>query len=142
VISHRERARLLLLRLARAELECRFDDAALLRPDVARALDEVAIGTEFHHVALAHDTLSVANMLHLALQCVVMRRCSCGLEIDGTMWRSLPVVGVQHSEEDDGALYELRNCLCGTTLSVAIPEMRERVATGDANETEKRAAGE
>lgn len=44
-----------------------------------------------------------------------VKECACGLSYDRDEWQALRLVGVQHA----GALdLELRNCVCGSTISV------------------------
>jgi hypothetical protein len=47
--------------------------------------------------------------------------CACGSTYSARGWSSLELVG----EHDDGVdLLELRNCVCGSTLAVAIAPAR------------------
>lgn len=48
------------------------------------------------------------------------KACACGRSYSETEWRSLPLVGVQHWEW--GEANEMRNCECGSTLSVTLAE--------------------
>jgi hypothetical protein len=50
-------------------------------------------------------------------------RC-CGSAHSESQWDDLPVVGRLDDRDDslDGALLELRNCTCGTTLSVCLAD--------------------
>lgn len=45
------------------------------------------------------------------------KRCSCGREYTRESWEALQYVGVQI---DDVETFELKNCLCGSTIAVAI----------------------
>lgn len=46
------------------------------------------------------------------------KRCLCGLSWSRETWRQLVLIGHMHAAED-GEL-ELRNCTCGSTLSVKL----------------------
>lgn len=45
------------------------------------------------------------------------KRCSCGREHDAAAWKALPYCGVQ---EDVDARFELRHCVCGSTIAVLL----------------------
>ena len=53
----------------------------------------------------------------------VIKKCSCGLEFDRKNWQELEFVGVQVLKK--GHL-ELRNCSCGSTISIAFSEKGNR----------------
>lgn len=47
------------------------------------------------------------------------KRCACGREYTFAGWQRLPLVGFSYLEDDEGhALYESRNCACGSTLQL------------------------
>lgn len=49
--------------------------------------------------------------------------CGCGACYCEPAWQRLPYVGRIDSEDDHGnpCVAELRNCTCGSTISVAVP---------------------
>jgi hypothetical protein len=61
------------------------------------------------------------------------KQCKCcGISYDAAGWLSLPRVGVQRGDVEQPSL-ELRNCSCGSTLAVALPPWRVRVAAEEVN---------
>jgi hypothetical protein len=54
----------------------------------------------------------------------VVKRCSCGQAYDRKTWSLLRRVGYQlgvpKSEDSPGVPHELRNCLCGSTISIEV----------------------
>lgn len=58
-----------------------------------------------------------------ALNVPFEKRCACGIVHDALAWAILPVIGYQVSEGEDERFpfpTELRNCQCGSTISVRI----------------------
>lgn len=52
------------------------------------------------------------------------KSCGCGRTYDAAQWRELRLVGLQ--EDGDGGLLELRDCECGSTLSVqGVPTLED-----------------
>ena len=50
------------------------------------------------------------------------KHCACGAVITEDEWETLPYVGVQKVPPDYGMPdLELRNCHCGSTISVVVP---------------------
>lgn len=55
----------------------------------------------------------------------VVRRCGCGREHTRPGWCALDFVGYQPGAE--GRVLEMRNCLCGSTITIDVPAPREAV---------------
>lgn len=55
-----------------------------------------------------------------------LKRCACGRSYDVARWLALPRVG--HQPTVRGLGLELRNCACGSTISVDVEELER--ATG------------
>lgn len=68
--------------------------------------------------------------------------CSCGASYTEATWKSLEIVGEMHDGE--GEAIELRNCPCGSTISIVIPEETtdDRTDLGDECAREARAERE
>jgi hypothetical protein len=50
------------------------------------------------------------------------KKCACGHEISEAEWETLHYVGLQKVPADYGIPdLELRNCVCGSTIAVAVP---------------------
>ncbi len=49
---------------------------------------------------------------------IIPRQCACGQVHSPIEWRRLEYVGVQ--DDGDGLALELRNCTCGSTMSVEL----------------------
>jgi hypothetical protein len=49
-----------------------------------------------------------------------MKQCGCGATYSAEAWLGLPLVGFM-GEGDGPWRVELRNCACGTTLAVTVP---------------------
>lgn len=55
-----------------------------------------------------------------------LKACSCGRDFTPEQWGDLELVGHQSQFTEDGEIdqnvgLELRNCVCGSTLSVEVP---------------------
>jgi hypothetical protein len=53
-----------------------------------------------------------------------IKTCGCGLTYSRLQWSKLPFVGVQVLDPETGELADLRNCACGSTLSVLLAWIR------------------
>jgi hypothetical protein len=64
--------------------------------------------------------------------------CSCGRSISPDSWGRLPLVGTADNGRGVGELIELRNCICGSTISVPIgvhaPSSSERLPVASKHE--------
>lgn len=60
------------------------------------------------------------------------KRCSCGRPWTWAGWQSLPLGGLQHTEDETGHfLTEHRHCPCGSTLAVEYrPSGEEQARAG------------
>jgi hypothetical protein len=56
----------------------------------------------------------------------VVKRCACGRAYTATQWRELRLCGYMGGAHDD-AHYEIRNCVCGSTIGVKAPWANERL---------------
>ena len=68
-----------------------------------------------------------------------MKRCACGAAYTREIWDELPLVGYQSSglHEHEAAGLELRNCRCGSTMSLAIDLRTALRASRDRDSSEK-----
>lgn len=66
----------------------------------------------------------------------ILKVCACGRSFTRSTWSALPFVGTADNGRERGELLELRNCLCGSTISIAIgehaPSSPEATAPDDA----------
>ena len=56
-----------------------------------------------------------------------IKTCGCGLSYSVTTWRILPFVGML--DDGDAIIGELRNCVCGSTICVALEDLEEAPPT-------------
>jgi len=56
----------------------------------------------------------------------IVKRCACGRAFSRNQWRALPRCGRMHLPQR-GAILELRNCTCGTSLSVDLEALGDAV---------------
>lgn len=124
----RERARLALLELATIEIRVRRGKADLseeqpARERAAQAVIEAGFLASADFAAVTVRTnmyLGIRELLAMAARHVLVAVCrNCGNVIDGADWADLPIVGLQ--DAGNGRRLELRNCICGSTLSKPYP---------------------
>ena len=65
----------------------------------------------------------------------VVKRCSCGRQFTRSQWSALPRCGRMHLSRGD-TVVELRNCLCGSTITLKLEAANEG-ADGGADEGER-----
>jgi hypothetical protein len=46
----------------------------------------------------------------------IVKRCACGREYNAEEWRDLPLVGTM--DDGEGGTLVLKNCSCGSTVSL------------------------
>lgn len=52
----------------------------------------------------------------------VIKECACGRTFSSESWSALTLIGTMDNGRDAGELFELRQCPCGTTLTLPIGE--------------------
>jgi hypothetical protein len=87
----------------------KIDEAQLVRAHLAHARTHLA------EVERALDALG--DLAEELSPDEIVKQCACGARYDRAAWGLLEYLG----QQDDGhELYEVRNCACGSTISIVI----------------------
>lgn len=79
----------------------------------------------FEHVLQALSTS--AEPQDLPMEPAIVKRCGCGRELSREQWLRLPICGRLHITLR-GAIVELRNCTCGSSLALEVETSGDAVA--------------
>lgn len=113
---------------------CELDDPRPLSGDdlrVAKDLEARGLVERLPGCERTFVTTESGRALRYGWEASVIAKCqTCGAKyLTGEAWDALPFVGIQHG---GGMSIELRNCVCGSTLSVEIEDLVEVTGEIDA----------